>query len=225
MKLVVPIPITYRERHSSVGMANEAIHLNMNMRYLLPLIAVTLKAVISATPIATARQSPNVDMGNAIFRRQFDCGTRPCANPQGRWVIYRDECVRYGCGLCGTRGFCLLGAATDDRYDPDDPRNPYGGGAGAAGNGEGSDDSSNTCLGDNEHDDAGSCHTITGKTAGAVSQPAAPVSRKQKASCTGSCFTGAYDGSCGTGCGCNWVGTGLFGGLDGSCIALASFGG
>lgn len=184
----------------------------------------SLLTVISATPIIPPGQSPAVDRGNVILRRNRPCSTTPCANPEGRWVIYSNECVLNGCGLCDTRGFCLQGPSENDHYDPRKPGNPFGGAGSAASNGAGSRDSSNTCHGDDVQDDAQSCPT-NGKKGATGGRAAAPNTRKPKASCAGSCSTSAYDGSCGSGCGCNFAGTGLFGGLDGSCVRLVSFGG
>ena len=192
----------------------------IKMRGLLLYIALALTAAISAMPVAPPGQSPIVDTASVIFRRDPDCSARPCANPEGRYVIYGATCAWHGCGLCSPRGFCLPPPHNHDHYDPDNSGNPYGGTNGAASNGEGSQDSTNTCHNDDVQDDAGSCHAIKYK-------PNAPSPRRQKASCAGSCSTGSYDGSCGRGCGCNWAGTGVFGGLglDGRCVALAFFGG
>ncbi len=191
------------------------------------LVFLFLFTVINAAPIEPPDQSPVPDIGNAIFsKRERDCSARPCANPQGQWVIYRAECVQSGCGLCSARGYCLPPPHDRDHYDPNNPTNPFGGSGGAASNGEGSDDSSNTCHDGDVQDDAGSSCPINGKYAGTAGRrPAAPSTRKQKASCSGSCSWTAHDESCGSGCGCNFAGTGLFGGPDGRCVALASFAG
>ena len=181
----------------------------MALFFMLRLLLITLPfKSIAAMPYPPADQSPAANTAKRLFTRQQQCANIVCANAGGAGPIDRQECQWSQCGQCGTNSRCLPNPGDDDNYDPDDPGNPYGGG-GQAGNGDGSGDSSGTCVGD------------LSDTAGSGSCPAGGTSNN--AQCGGACNTGDSN-ACGQGCGCTWSSTGWFGGKDGTCHALVSFG-
>ena len=202
----------------------------MALIVMLRLILITLLLPpIAAMPYPPADQSPALNSAKKLFARATTCLHVECRMRGASDTV----CFLFGCGKCGTNGRCLEVTIGQGDYDGDDEESTSGGG-GTSSSGDtsmGSNDSVGDCADTGETISQGSYSAETAASgnrdtasSGTCPVKGTKVNVKFKAQCSGTCDT-QFASTCGPGCGCTFAGTGLLGGKDGKCQALAFFGG